>query len=49
LHQVLRFVFSTPEAGAVIVRFLKLGMGQGTLSFSKKTQTRMKLLTGGQK
>jgi hypothetical protein len=24
-------------------------MGQGTLSFSKKTQTRMKLLTGGQK
>ncbi|SOC39933.1 porin-like protein [Rhizobium subbaraonis] len=33
----------------MIVLFLKLGMGQGTLSFSKKTQTRMKLLTGGQK
>jgi hypothetical protein len=34
----------------LIVRLLeRLGMGQGTLSFSKDTQTRVKLLTGGQK
>ena len=42
--------FHSRKQGRLIVRFLNLGMGQGTLSFSKKyPDPLLKLLTGGQK